>query len=295
MNTLSPSADTLARRLALRRMVRIFFDRGLVMQVCFAILVIFFVVTAFAGVIAPYDPNVQDLMGALQTPSPQHLLGQDNLGRDILSRIIFGGRVSLSVSILAGLIAALIGVTLGMIAGFYGGKIGQAIISFTDVLLSIPNLVLSLVLVAIMGGGLMSVVLAIGLGMVPTYIRMMNGLVLSLRENDYVMAARLVGQNEFAILLRHLLPNSFPTLVVLFTINLGNGVLTESTLSYLGVGIAPPTASWGSMVSDIYPYLLSAPWLVIAPSACIIVMIISFNVVGDGLRDAFDPRLRGKL
>lgn len=295
MNTLSPSADAVARRLAFKRMVRIFFDRGLVVQVCFAILVIFFVVTALANVVAPFDPNVQDLMGTLQTPSPQHLLGQDNLGRDILSRIIYGGRVSLSVSILAGLIAALIGITLGMISGYYGGKIGQAIISFTDVLLSIPNLVLSLVLVAIMGGGLMSVVLAIGLGMVPTYVRMMNGLVLSLRENDYVTAARLVGQNEPAILIRHLLPNSFPTLIVLFTINLGNGVLTESTLSYLGVGIAPPTASWGSMVSDIYPYLLSAPWLIIAPSACIILMIISFNVVGDGLRDAFDPRLRGKL
>ena len=291
--TLNAAAE--ARRRSLKRMVRIFFDRGLVMQVCFALLVVFFVATALADVVAPYDPNAQDLLGALQLPSPAHLLGQDNLGRDIFSRIVYGGRVSLSVSILAGLVAAAIGIGLGMIAGYYGGRVGQAIISFTDVLLSIPNLVLSLVLVAIMGGGLMSVVLAIGFGMVPTYIRVMNGLVLSLRENDYVLAARLVGQGEPAILLRHLLPNSFPTLIVLFTINLGNGVLTESTLSYLGVGIGPPTASWGSMVSDIYPYLLSAPWLIVAPSACIILMIISFNVVGDGLRDALDPRLRGKL
>lgn len=295
MTVPSPSADALARRLAFRRMVRIFFDRGLIVQACFAILVIFFLATALADLVAPYDPNKQDFLGSLQLPSAAHLLGQDNLGRDVLSRIIYGGRISLSVSILAGLIAAAIGITLGMISGYYGGRLGQAIISFTDVMLSIPNLVLSLVLVAIMGGGLFSVVLAIGLGMVPTYIRMMNGLVLSLRENDYVMAARLVGQSEPAILVRHLLPNSFPTLVVLFTINLGNGVLTESTLSYLGVGISPPTASWGSMVSDIYPYLFSAPWLIIPPAACIILMIISFNVVGDGLRDAFDPRLRGKL
>lgn len=295
MTIQSPSADTMARRKAWRRTARIFFSRGVVVQICCAILAIFFVATALADVIAPFDPNAQDIVGALHLPDAAHLLGQDNLGRDILSRIIYGGRVSLSVSVLAGLIAAVIGISLGMLSGFYGGRVSQAIISFTDVLLSIPNLVLSLVLVAIMGGGLFSVVLAIGLGMVPTYIRMMNGLVLSLRENDYVMAARLIGQNEWSILLRHLLPNSFPTLVVLFTINLGNGVLTESTLSYLGVGIAPPTASWGSMVSDIYPYLLSAPWLVIAPSACIILIIISFNVVGDGLRDAFDPRLRGKL
>lgn len=290
-----PSATLPSRSKSIRRVARIFFSRGIVVQICCIILLVFFAMTALADVIAPYDPNAQDILGSLRLPDLNHLLGQDNLGRDILSRIIYGGRVSLSVSILAGLIAAVIGITLGMISGFYGGWLGQAIISFTDVLLSIPNLVLSLVLVAMMGGGLMSVVLAIGLGMVPTYIRMMNGLVLSLRENDYVVAARLIGQNEWAILLRHLLPNSFPTLVVLFTINLGNGVLTESTLSYLGVGIAPPTASWGSMVSDIYPYLLSAPWLVIAPSACIMMIIISFNVVGDALRDAFDPRLRGKL
>jgi ABC-type dipeptide/oligopeptide/nickel transport system permease subunit len=273
----------------------VFFDRGPIIPLCVILLALFFVVTALAGVVAPYDPDVQDLVGALSPPSLEHPLGQDNLGRDVLSRIIYGGRVSLSVSVLAGLVAAVLGISLGLCAGYFGGKPGQAIISFTDVLLSLPNLVLSLVLVAIMGRGLTSVVLAIGIGMVPTYIRMTNGLVLSLRENDYVMASRLIGRSETAVLVHHLLPNSFPTLVVLFTINLGNGVLTESTLSYLGVGIGPPTASWGSMVSDIYPYLLTAPWLIVGPSACIILMIVSFNIVGDGLRDALDPRLRGKL
>jgi peptide/nickel transport system permease protein len=131
--------------------------------------------------------------------------------------------------------------------------------------------------------------------MVPAYIRMVNGVVLSLKQNDYILAARLVGQRETHILLRHLLPNTFPTLMVLYTINLGTGVLTESTLSYLGVGISPPTASWGSMIADVYPYLLSAPWLVVAPGLCIVLVIIAFNVIGDGLRDALDPRLRGKL
>jgi peptide/nickel transport system permease protein len=203
--------------------------------------------------------------------------------------------VSLVVSVLACVVAALIGVTFGLVAGYRAGATGRVIMAATDIMLSIPSLVLSLVLAAILGGGIGSLVLAVGLAMVPTYIRMVNGLVLSLREHDYIIAAKLIGQPERAILLRHLLPNSFPTLIVVFTINLGNGVLTESTLSYLGVGVRPPTASWGSMVSDVYPYLLSAPWLVISPGLCIVLIIMSFNLVGDGLRDALDPRLRGKL
>jgi ABC-type dipeptide/oligopeptide/nickel transport system permease subunit len=182
-----------------------------------------------------------------------------------------------------------------LVSGYVGGVVNRTIMAATDVILSVPNLVFSLVLVAILGGGLLNVVLAIALGMTPTYTRMINGLVLSLRENDYIVAGRLIGLSGRAIILRHLLPNCLQTLTVLYTINLGNAVLTESTLSYLGVGIRPPTASWGSMVSDVYPYLLSAPWLVISPGCCIVLIIISFNVVGDSLRDALDPRLRGKL
>jgi ABC-type dipeptide/oligopeptide/nickel transport system permease subunit len=277
------------------RFSRVFFSRGIIVRICFAILIIFASLTAFADVAAPYNPNAQDLPGLLRAPSAAHWLGQDDLGRDVLSRMIYGGRVSLSVSFLAGSLAAIIGVGLGLVSGYFGGLVNRAIMAATDVVLSVPNLVFSLVLVAIMGGGLLNVVLAVALGMIPTYTRMINGLVLSLRENDYIVAARLIGQKERIIMLRHLLPNCLPTLMVLYTINLGNGVLTESTLSYLGVGIAPPTASWGSMVSDVYPYLLSAPWLVISPGLCIILIIISFNVVGDALRDALDPRLRGKL
>jgi len=277
------------------RFSRVFFSRGIIVRVCFALLVLFALLTAFADLAAPYNPNAQDLPGLLRAPSAAHWLGQDDLGRDVLSRMIYGGRVSLSVSFLAGSLAAVIGVGLGLVSGYFGGPVNRAIMAATDVVLSVPNLVFSLVLVAIMGGGLLNVVLAIALGMIPTYTRMVNGLVLSLRENDYIVAARLIGQKERIIMLRHLLPNCLPTLMVLYTINLGNGVLTESTLSYLGVGIAPPTASWGSMVSDVYPYLLSAPWLVISPGLCIILIIISFNVVGDALRDALDPRLRGKL
>jgi ABC-type dipeptide/oligopeptide/nickel transport system permease subunit len=289
------SAARSVRQDGLGRFSQAFFSRGFIVRICFAVLVLFGLLTVFAGWVAPYPPNQQDLPGVLRAPSVVHWLGQDDLGRDVLSRMIYGGRVSLSVSVLAGSLAAFIGIGLGLVSGYAGGVVNRTIMAATDVVMSIPNLVFSLVLVAILGGGLLNVVLAIALGMTPTYTRMINGLVLSLRENDYIVAGRLIGLSGRAIVLRHLLPNCLPSLMVLYTINLGNAVLVESTLSYLGVGIRPPTASWGSMVSDVYPYLLSAPWLVVCPGLCIILIIVSFNVVGDSLRDALDPRLRGKL
>ena len=278
-----------------RQTLRIFYGRGLIVKICTAILILSALVSILAALIAPYNPNEQDLTNQFAKPSVEHLLGTDYLGRDVLSRVIYGGQVSLSASILSGTFAAMIGILLGLIAGYFKGAVNLIIMRITDVLLSIPGMVLTLVIAAIMGHGMVSLVIAIGIGMIPTYVRMMNGLVLSLRENDYIMAARLMGQKERRILLKHLLPNGFPSLIVLYTINLGNGIMTESTLSYLGVGISPPTSTWGSMVSNAYPYLMIAPWLAIIPGICIIVLIISFNVVGDSMRDALDPRLRGKL
>lgn len=275
--------------------LRIFFGRGLIVKVCTVVLLLFVLISLLAPLIAPYDPNAQNLLEKLKGPSATHLLGTDFLGRDVLSRLIYGGRVSLSVSLLSGSFAAAVGIFLGLIAGYMGGWIGKIIMGITDVVLSIPGLVFTLIVAAIMGSGVPSLTVAVGIGMIPTYVRMMNGLVLSLRENDYIVASRLVGQQEGRILAKHLLPNTFPSLIVLYTINLGNAIMTESSLSYLGVGINPPTATWGNMVSDAYPYLMTSPWLAIIPGICIIVLIISFNVVGDGLRDALDPRLRGKL
>lgn len=208
---------------------------------------------------------------------------------------MYGGRVSFSVSLLSGTFAAVVGILLGLIAGYVGGLVNRVIIGVTDIVLSIPGMVFTLIIAAIMGSSVFSLTLAIGIGMVPSYIRMMNGLVLSLRENDYIVASQLVGQKERRILLKHLLPNAFPSLIVLYTINLGQAIMTESSLSYLGVGINPPTATWGNMVADAYPHLMLAPWLAIIPGICIIVLIISLNIVGDALRDALDPRLRGKL
>lgn len=278
-----------------KQMLRIFFGRGILVKTCTVFLVLFVILSLLAPVISPYDPNQMDLLSKLKGPSSAHWLGTDYLGRDVLSRLIYGGRVSLAVSLLAGAFAAVIGIALGLVAGYFGGVIGKVIMGATDVVLSIPGLVFTMVIAAIMGKSVMSMTIAIGIGMIPTYIRMMNGLVLSLRENDYIVAAKLQGEKERAILVRHLLPNTFPSLIVLFTINLGNAIMTESSLSYLGIGISPPTATWGNMVYDAYAYLLKAPQLAIIPGVCIIVLIIAFNVVGDGLRDALDPRLRGKM
>ena len=278
-----------------KQMLRIFFGRGILVKVCTVFLVLFVILSLLAPVISPYDPNQMDLLSKLKGPSSAHWLGTDYLGRDVLSRLIYGGRVSLAVSLLAGTFAAVIGIALGLVAGYFGGVIGKVIMGATDVVLSIPGLVFTMVIAAIMGKRVMSMTIAIGIGMIPTYIRMMNGLVLSLRENDYIVASKLQGERESAILVRHLLPNTFPSLIVLFTINLGNAIMTESSLSYLGIGISPPTATWGNMVYDAYAYLLKAPQLAIIPGVCIIVLIIAFNVVGDGLRDALDPRLRGKM
>lgn len=287
--------QTLTKKRNRQQMLRIFFGRGILVKLCSVFLVLFVVVSLLASVIAPYDPNQMDLLSKLKGPSAEHLLGTDYLGRDVLSRLIYGGRVSLAVSLLAGTFAAVVGIALGLVAGYFGGMLGKVIMGATDVVLSIPGLVFTMVIAVIMGKSVMSMTLAIGIGMIPTYIRMMNGLVLSLRENDYIVAAKLQGEKESAILLRHLLPNTFPSLIVLFTINLGNAIMTESSLSYLGVGISPPTATWGNMVYDAYAYLLKAPQLAIIPGVCIILLIIAFNVVGDGLRDALDPRLRGKM
>lgn len=278
-----------------KQALRIFFGRGVIVKLCTAVVLGFIILAVFADWIAPYDPAAQNLVEKLQTPSPAHLLGTDFLGRDVLSRVIYGGRVSMYVSLLSGSFAAVIGIGLGLVAGYVTGIVRRIIMGMTDIVLSIPGIVFTLIIAAIMGNGVMSLTLAIGIGMIPTYIRMVNGLVLSLKENDYIAASKLVGRSEGKILLKHLLPNAFPSLIVLYTINLGNAIMTESSLSYLGVGINPPTATWGNMVSDAYAYLLQAPWLAIIPGVCIIVLIISFNVVGDGLRDALDPRLRGKL
>ena len=275
--------------------IRVFFSRGFMSKICFGIIIVFVVLAVLAPVLAPYPPTEQSLTEALQKPSASHWFGTENLGRDLLSRILYGARISLISSLLSSLIAAAIGTFLGLVAGYFGGLLSQVIMRVIDAQLSIPPLVLTIVLAMVFGGGITGVSVVIGLSMFPSYARVSYAQVLALKENDYVIAAQLVGQSERKIMFTHLLPNCFPSLIVLFTMNLGTAIMLEASMSYLGVGITPPTPAWGSMVSEGYKYLVSNPAIAILPGICVLLVVISFNIVGDSLRDALDPRLRGKL
>lgn len=277
-----------------RRTVRVIFSRKIVLAGTI-IAFLFIIVSALGPFLAPYDPYEQHLENALQQPSAKYLLGTDAFGRDTLSRLIYGARVSLMVGVVAVSIAGIIGIFLGLIAGYFGRWIDQIIMRFIDALMALPPIALMLAIAAALGGGLFNVMISLGISMIPTYCRLMYAQVRSLRENDYVTAARSLGADQMRVMVHHLLPNAFPTLLVLVTLNMGTAILMEATLSYIGIGISPPTAAWGSMTNDGYRYLLTNPWLSIAPGIAIALVVLSFNLVGDGLRDALDPRLRGTL
>jgi peptide/nickel transport system permease protein len=283
------------RRIAeYRRIIRVLLRRHVVV---FGLIVIMALIVAaiFAPLLAPYDPNKTDLENALLQPSQKHLLGTDALGRDSLSRMIYGARVALLVGLIATAVAASVGMTMGLVAGYFGGTAYIVIMRLIDALMAFPIILLSLVLAVLLGGGLNNIMIAVGIGLSASYARVMCGTVLSIKENDYILAARSNGASDLRIMLRHILLNSFPPMIVLITINMGGAIMIEAALSYLGVGIAPPGAAWGSMVTDGYRYLLTHPTLALAPGLAIMLVVFSFNMIGDGLRDALDPRLRGIL
>ena len=279
---------------ALNRFRRVFVSRGLVIFGVVVILSTLFT-AIFAPLIAPYDPYKQDLYNTLLNPSKAHLLGTDDLGRDTLSLVIFGSRASLVVGTVAIGMAALFGMSLGLIAGYFGGVTNLLIMRFIDALMAFPLILKALIISALLGGGLRDVVIALGIGLIPNYTRMMCGQVLSVMGNDYITAAHAMGSGTVRIMLRHLAPNAFAPMIVLMTMMMGHAILAEAGLSFLGVGIEPPGAAWGAMVADGYQYLLTNPMLSVGPGFSIMLLVFSFNMVGDGLRDALDPRLRGKL
>ena len=212
-----------------------------------------------------------------------------------MSRLIYGTRTSLMVGVVAVGVAAVIGVTLGLVSGYFGGWADNIIMRFIDALMAIPGLVLALVFAAMLGGGLKNIMIAVGISLVPTYCRLMRGQVFSVKNADFILAAHSLGAKDIRIMLRHILPNCLPPLIVLVTLQLGMAILTEAGLSYIGIGISPPGAAWGSMVSEGYKFLLMNPVLSFAPGLSIMLVVLAFNLVGDGLRDALDPRLRGIL
>jgi len=295
-STLSPSDGQLVKvtgRLSeLQRFRSVFFGRSVVIF-GFIIIIILIFVAIFAQFISPYNPYKQDLGNTLQKPSAEHWLGTDPYGRDVLSRVIYGSRTSLMVGIVAVGIGAAVGIILGLVSGYFGGVMDIVVMRIIDAMMAIPSLVLALVFAAVLGSGLTNIMIAIGIAMVPLYSRLMRGQVLSVRQADYILAAHSLGCSNVRIMFRHVLPNCMPPLIVLITLNLGSAILAEAGLSFIGVGILPPGAAWGNMINQGYNYLLTNPILSFAPGACIMLVVLSFNMVGDGLRDALDPRLRG--
>jgi ABC-type dipeptide/oligopeptide/nickel transport system permease subunit len=278
-----------------RRFRRVFFQRRIVI---FGLVVMFLLaVTAIiAPLLAPYNPYKQDLRSTLQQPNANHLLGTDSLGRDTLSRLIYGSRTAILVGFATTGFAAIVGVILGLIAGYFSNSIiNMIIMRIMDLLISFPMIILALFIAALLGGGIQNVIIALGIGSLPGYARVMHGMTLSIRENDYVMAERAMGSSNVRTMFSHILPNALPPMIVLITLQLGTIILAEAGLSYLGIGIKPPGAAWGAMVNDGYRYLMTNPMLSFAPGLAIMLVVFAFNLVGDGLRDALDPRLRGTL
>jgi ABC-type dipeptide/oligopeptide/nickel transport system permease subunit len=286
--------ETLPRVNEFRRFVRVLLSRGVVLFGVIAI-VVFLLAAIFAPAIAPYDPYDQILDDVLQQPNNKHILGTDSLGRDTLSRIIFGTRITFFVGVGTVIIAASLGTVIGLIAGYFGGWVFAIIMRCTDGIMAIPPLMLALVVATLLGTGVRGVMIAVSFALLPGYIRLICGQVLSVRENEYVMAAHSVGVGKIGIMFRHILPNCLSPLIVQMTMMMGLAILTEASLSFLGLGIKPPSAAWGSMVYDGYKYLVMRPVLSIAPGLAIMLVVFAFNMLGDGLRDALDPRLRGTL
>lgn len=276
------------------RVVKVLFSRKSVV-VCLIILSIMILAAIFAPIAAPYDPYKQDLKNMLKGISLAHPLGTDSMGRDLLSRIIYGGRVSFTVGLVSVLIAGGVGMILGLIAGMAGGLIDAVIMRVMDAMMSVPMIIMALFLGSIFGKGLGNICLAIGISMIPSYARVTRGQVLTVREMDYITAGTLCGASKTKNTIIHIFPNCVSANIVLMTMNLGNAILNEAALSFLGMGINPPTASWGSMVSDSYKFMSSNPVIAIAPGIFIMVVVLCFNMVGDALRDAMDPKLRGTL
>ena len=260
-----------------------------------AVLILIFVLAAvFAPFLAPYDPKQMDIMNRLSAPSAEHLLGTDEGGRDILARMLYGSRVSLLAGVLPTLMSMILGAALGLISGFAGGIADEIIMRVADVMLAFPSTLLAMLIMYTLGGGLMNVFLTLSLVSWAGIARVVRSETLRLRGSVYVTAARSIGVSKARIVLRHILPNCVPTLIVLFTLSVPSAILTESSLSFLGLGIQPPDTSWGLMINQGRQYLYNAPWCSFAPCIAIMLIVLAFNFLGDGLRDALDPHLQNQ-
>lgn len=256
------------------------------------VIILLFIVALMAPWIMPYDYAEQDYSAVLLKGSREHLLGTDNLGRDILSRLLYGTRISLLMGVLIVAIGATVGILLGSIAGFYGGKVDNFIMRFLDIYQSIPNILLAIALSASMGPGLKSCVIALGVASFAGYARLIRASILQVRESEYVEAARAINAGDKRILFKHILPNAFSPMIVYITMYIGSSILAAASLSFIGLGAQPPLPEWGAMLSSGRDLMRDYPTLVIYPGCAIMLTVLAFNLFGDGLRDALDPRLK---
>lgn len=256
------------------------------------IIVLLVLIALFGKLLMPYDPYVGELSKSLQPPSVAHVFGTDEQGRDILSRIIDGTKISLRVGISAVAIALTIGIFFGSLAGYYSGKADMIIMRVMDIMLAIPSLLLAIAFMTALGKGIDKAIIAIGFVTIPEYARIVRGCILSVKENEYVQAAKVIGNKDRAIIFKHILPNVLSPIIVRATLGISTAILETSALGFLGLGVQPPYAEWGSMLGAGRGYFFNAPYIVLFPGIAITITVLAFNLLGDGLRDALDPKLR---
>ena len=277
-----------------KRFLKLLLGRKVILF-AFIVVMLCIIVAIFAPYIAPHNPMAQDLSHSLENPSKQFLLGTDLYGRDLQSRLIYGTRISLAVSFVSVGIGGMIGTILGTVSGYFGGWIDAIIMRIIDAFLAIPTLIIALVVAVVLGQGLFNVMMAIAISMVPGFARLVRSVALSVKQNDYILANRLIGASHWRTMFFHVLPNAMPQLIVHITIHMGLAILAEASLSFLGLGISSNEIAWGTMVAVGYPYLTLRPLLSLLPGFLVVFLALSWNLAGDGLRDALDPRLRGTL
>ena len=256
------------------------------------VICLFIAMAILAPVIAPYGEAEQDLINRLQGPSAAHILGTDELGRDVFTRMLYGSRISIAIGILPSLISLIIGVIAGLTAGYFGGAVDYVIMRVADVMLSIPSLLLAMVVMYTLGSSTVNLFVALSMTGWSSVTRVVRSQTLSIKQSEYVEAARSIGVGKWRIMIRHILPNCIPSLIVLFTLNVPSAILSESSLSFLGIGIKLPASSWGLIVNQGRQFLFTQPWLCMAPCVAIMIVVLAFNFLGDGLRDVMDPYMQ---
>ncbi len=259
-----------------------------------AIFVIVVVAAIFAPQLAPFDPTEQNILEKLRAPTLEHWLGTDSFGRDTLSRLLYGARISLIIGVVSTLAAMLIGTAIGMLAGWYGGRLDTVTMQAMDVLLAFPSLILGLILVAMLGPSMTNIIIAIALTSIPPFARIARAPTIAVKEREFVEAGRALGYSDSRILVGHILPNILPEILVMGSLWLANAIRTEASLAFVGLGVKPPIATWGGMIRDGFENILDSYWLALVPGVAILIVIFGLNLLGDGLRDAIDPKLKGE-